>query len=132
MKTTIKFFSTTLLLMLGSLAFGQSQTMDNVRVAIKSGNSSTLASYFSSSVDVKTVSDEGVYSSSQAALILQKFFSSHPADSFKYDHNGSTSSNSMVYSIGTYSSGSSSYRVFISYSEVGGKYLIDKIHFDLE
>ena len=112
--------------------FSQLQTRDNVRVAIKSGNVSTLANYFSTSVDLKVAGDQGLYSSKQAALVLQKFFVKNPASDFKYNHNGSTTNNSKFYSIGTYLTENSSYRVLISYKVVSSKYLIDKIHFDLE
>lgn len=122
-----------LFMFLGSaVGFSQLQTRDNVRVAIKSGNVTTLSNYFSSSVDLKVGDNEGVYSSRQASLVLQRFFVQKPAQDFKYNHNGSTANNSKYYSIGTYKSGSSSYRVLISYKVVNNKYLIDKIHFDLE
>ena len=121
-----------LLLLVSFAGFSQFQTTNNVRVAIKSGNVTTLSSYFASTVDLKAGKDEGVYSSKQAALVLQRFFARNPVKDFKYNHNGSTLDNSKYYSIGTYTSGTSSYRVFISYKIVDGKYLIDKIHFDLE
>jgi hypothetical protein len=112
--------------------FSQRQTLDNVRIAIKNGNTGTLSSYLSSNIDLKIGKEEGVYSDKQALVVLEKFFSQNPASDFKYNHIGSTQSNSKYYSIGTYSSEEASYRVLISYKLSDGNYLIDKIHFDLE
>lgn len=125
-------FFTFVLVLCTTLAVGQVQTMDHVRLAVKSGNSSSLSSYFASSVDVKIDMQEGIYSGKQASLVLQKFFSQHPASDFKYNHVGSTANQSKHYSIGTYTTKSSSYRVLISYKVMSGQYQIDKIHFDLE
>ena len=110
----------------------QRQTLDNVRIAIKNGNTSSLSSYMSSSIDLKIVNEEGVYSDKQALIVLEKFFTQSPATDFKYNHVGSTQSNSKYYSIGTYTTNTNSYRVLISYKLINGNYLIDKIHFDLE
>lgn len=132
MRISIKILIVALFLLTAFAGKSQLQTQDNVRLAIKSGNVTTLANYFSTSVDLKVSGDEGVYSRKQAALILQKFFVKKPANDFRYNHNGSTLNNSKHYSIGTYSSGGSSYRVLISYKVLNNKYLIDKIHFDLE
>jgi len=133
MKTILKF--TLGFFILGFLnvnAQAQIRTIDNVRVAIKNGNSNNLAAYMSSSIDLKIDADEGVYSKRQAVVVLEKFFTKHSANDFKYNHVGSTQSNSKYYSIGTYTSGDKSYRVLISYKLVDGNYLINKIHFDLE
>lgn len=133
MKTILNIQLFIFALMLGAtVSVGQVQTMDNVRLAVKSGNSNSLSTYFASSVDVKLESQEGIYSGKQAALVLQKFFSQHPASDFKYNHVGSTANQAKHYSIGTYTTKSSSYRVLISYKVMSGQYQIDKIHFDLE
>ncbi len=114
------------------VSWGQRQTLDNVRIAIKNGNTSSLTAYLSTSIDLKINNEEGVYSDKQALVVLEKFFTQSPAVDFKYNHVGSTQSNSKYYSIGTYSLVNSSYRVLISYKLLNGIYLIDKIHFDLE
>ena len=133
MKSVLKYIVCFLLLgLLNLTAHAQDRTIDNVRLAIKNGNSSTLGTYMSSSIDLKLGTDEGVYSKKQATVLLEKFFTKEPASNFLYNHVGSTQSNSKYYSIGTYSSGSKSYRVLISYKLDNGNYLINKIHYDLE
>jgi hypothetical protein len=115
-----------------SLMVAQRQTLENVRIAIKNGNTASLTSNLSSSIDLKINNEDGVYSDKQALVVLEKFFTQFPATDFKYNHVGSTQSNSKYYSIGTYNTANSSYRVLISYKLANGVYLIDKIHFDLE
>ena len=133
MKSILKFTLCLFLLSVLNLNVqAQIRTIDNVRLAIKNGNSNSLAAYMSSSIDLKIDADEGVYSKRQAVVVLEKFFTKQPANDFKYNHVGSTQSNSKYYSIGTYTTGNKSYRVLISYKLEGGNYLINKIHFDLE
>lgn len=133
MRSTLKFTFCFFILTLANLtAHAQDRTIDNVRLAIKNGNTSLLETYLISSVDLKIGTDEGVYSKKQAVVVLQKFFAQQPASDFKYNHVGSTQNNSKYYSIGTYTSNSKSYRVLISYKLDQGNYLINKIHFDLE
>lgn len=115
-----------------NLVFAQRQTLENVRIAIKNGNTASLTSNLSSSIDLKINNEDGVYSDKQALVVLEKFFTQFPATDFKYNHVGSTQSNSKYYSIGTYTTANTSYRVLISYKLANGVYLIDKIHFDLE
>lgn len=126
------FILSILFVFLANFAVAQKQTLDNVRIAIKNGNTVALNSYLSSSIDLKINNDDGVYSDKQAIVVLDKFFTQAPATNFTYNHVGSTQSNSKYYSIGTYTTATASYRVLISYKLNNGNYLIDKIHFDLE
>jgi hypothetical protein len=133
MERVLKSFILSIVfLFAANLASAQKQTLDNVRIAIKNGNTVALTSYLSSSIDLKINNDDGVYSDKQAIVVLEKFFTQAPASNFTYNHVGSTQSNSKYYSIGTYTTSTASYRVLISYKLNNGNYLIDKIHFDLE
>jgi len=117
-----------------SMQFGmaQARVFDNVRLAIKSGNTKSLTLYMSDFVSLKVESSEGVYGKKQASFVLDKFFTKNPCTDFKYVHIGASPGGSK-YCIGDYSSSTGkTYRVFIYYRLEEGNYLIDKISFDLE
>jgi len=47
---------------------------DSLATAFKTGNSSEIAKYFNNSVDLSIPGNEGVYSNTQAKLILKTFY----------------------------------------------------------
>ncbi|MBI4945001.1 MAG: DUF4783 domain-containing protein [Bacteroidetes bacterium] len=74
---------------------------DDVATAMKTGNASNVAKFFSENVDLKVPNIEKVCSKAQAELILKDFFSKNPIKSFSVIHKG-TSKNGDQYAIGTY------------------------------
>ncbi len=120
---------------LASTAFSQAPSQDlvinNVRIAVKSGDSRTLSTYFSNIVELKTDKEAGGYSKNQAEFVLKNFFRKYPAISFMYNHVGS-SANGSKFTIGTYRHASGSFRVYTMYKKVGETFLIDTIEFTKE
>ena len=74
---------------------------DDVAAAVKTGNASNVAKFFSANVDLKILENEDVYSKAQAELILKDFFAKNPVKSFIVIHKG-TSKNGDQFTIGTY------------------------------
>ena len=75
------------------------------------------------SVDLSIPKNEGVYSQTQAKLILKKFFSNNKPSDFKVVHNGD-SKNSSHYSIGNLITTKGTFRTYILYKEVNKKITI--------
>lgn len=101
----------------------------DVAAAIKSGNASSVAAYFNSSLDLTVPGNDGTYSKSQAELILKDFFSSNPPKSFSISHQGSSNDGSQ-YGIGSYVTASSSYRAYFLMKKSGSSFLIQKLEFE--
>ena len=74
---------------------------DDVASAVKTGNASNVAKFFSANVDLKILDKEDVYSKAQAELILKDFFAKNPIKSFAIIHKG-TSKSGDQFAIGTY------------------------------
>ncbi|MGB0881627.1 MAG: DUF4783 domain-containing protein [Vicingaceae bacterium] len=96
---------------------------DNLATALKTGNSEEIASHFGNSVDLSIPNNEGVYSKTQAKLILKTFFTKNKPTDFSIVHNGDSKNNSH-YSIGNLSTSKGNFRTYILYKEVDKKVTI--------
>ena len=107
-----------------------SGTMDvrfgSVESAFKSGNAKDLVSIGKEKILINVDGTEGVYSKSQATLVLKKFFTKYPAKSFSYIHKGKGSSEGS-FAIGTYTSGSSEFRVTVHFKKIKGNFKIESL-----
>jgi hypothetical protein len=118
-----------LLLLLPLFAISQSEIGDKLAGFIKSGNDSQLKTYFDQSVEILTPDHKGVYSQNQAQQVIKSFFNKYPCSSFKVDHNGNSAGGSR-FLIGTYESGSHSFRTSIFLKQSGEKFLIQELSFE--
>lgn len=96
---------------------------DGLANAFKTGNSAEIAKYFGSSVDLSIPNNEGVYSNTQAKLILKTFFEKNKPSGFSIVHNGD-SKNSSHYSIGNLKTPTNTFRTYILYKETNKKVTI--------
>ena len=105
---------------------------DEVAIAIRSGDSRQLATYFGSSVDLTVMNQEDVYSKAQAELIVKDFFARNPPKSFTLLHKGS-SKEGTVYGIGNLQSANGkSFRTSFFLKMSSGRYLIQELRFETE
>ncbi len=74
--------------------------VDEMAVAIRSGNPKNISKYFIENIDLKVIEQEDVYSKQQAEMILKDFFTKHAVKSFNIAHR-STPKNGSQYIIGT-------------------------------
>jgi hypothetical protein len=111
-----------LFLVFASIA-NASLVSDNLATALKEGNATEISTYFGSSVDLSIPENEGVYSQTQAKLILKTFFLKNTPSDFKVVHNGESKNNSH-YSIGNLTTTNGTFRTYILYKEVNTKITI--------
>lgn len=111
-----------------SLAFGQKETIEDVKNSIKAGNSKEMAKHFNSNVDVTIDAEIQTYSKIQAEYVFKDFFKNNPPSSFTIVHQGS-SKGGLPYAIGQYLSDDKTYRVWMRIKNSGDKYLIHEISF---
>ncbi|MBL4592685.1 MAG: DUF4783 domain-containing protein [Flavobacteriales bacterium] len=96
---------------------------DSLASAFKTGNSTEISKYFGSSVDLSIPNNEGVYSNTQAKLILKTFFQNNKPSDFTVVHNGDSKNNSH-YSIGNLKTAKGVFRTYILYKEENKKVTI--------
>jgi len=106
MMKAIKIIILTVLLSLSSILFAQNE---NINLALKTGNASELLKYTSSNVELIFDNKEGVYSKSQASMILKDFFNKNKPSAFSITHEGGKEG--AKYVIGQLKTSNGDYRV---------------------
>jgi hypothetical protein len=93
-------------------AVSYTDAADDVAAAIKTGNAANIAKFFSTTVNLKILDKEDIYSKAQAELILMDFFSKNVVKSFTILHK-STAKNGDQLVTGSYeSSNGKKYRIY--------------------
>ena len=104
---------------------------DNVNAALKSGDATKLSDYFNTSLDISLPDTDQTMSKSHASQVMKTFFKDNPPKSYTVNHVGS-SREATKFIIGTYVSGSKSFKTYLLMKETEGKYLIVQLQFELE
>jgi hypothetical protein len=102
-----------------------------VAAAIRSGNSSSLAAYFSATIDLAVPGSDGTYSKSQAELIVKGFFDSNPPKAFIIKHQGSSGEGSQ-FCIGSLETDNANFRTYFLIKTINGASLITQLQFEEE
>jgi len=106
-----------------TLVLSATPISDTITRAFKNGDSLEISKHFGASVDFSIPNNEGVYSKTQAKLILKTFFLKNKPSDFSVVHNGNSKNNSH-YSIGTLYTSKGNFRTYILYKEVNKKITI--------
>lgn len=109
----------------------QTDIFDSVATAIRGNNAKDVAGYFNSSVELNIDNSEGVYSKTQAEMVLKNFFTQHACTKFDITHRAKSYGNNS-FAIGSYKSASGNYRVTVYVKEISGKNLIHEMKFEKE
>jgi hypothetical protein len=105
--------------------------IDDIAIAIHSGNPKNISKFFIENVDLKIIEQEDVYSKQQAEMILKDFFSKHAVRSFTIAHK-SEARNGSQYVIGTLETGNGKFRTYFLIKTTGGKTLIQQFRIETE
>ena len=109
----------------------QSEVINDMRAALKTGSSKELVKGFNTIVELNFEGEKSNYSKSQAELVLKEFFKKYPPTDFQYIHQGA-SKQGLTYVIGKYTFESGSFRVWILFKKFQENYLVDSIDFSRE
>ena len=109
----------------------QSEVINNLRSAMKTGSSKELVKNFNTMVELNFEGEKSNYSKSQAELVLKEFFKKYPSNDFQFIHQGA-SKQGLTYVIGKYTFEDGSFRVWILIKKFEDSYLVDSIDFSRE
>lgn len=126
-----KLFPALLLLILPLLSLPAQDRGDIVakaEEALKSSNSRELAKYLHDQVEIKLGNERKAYGRNQAERVLKQFFQKHPSDDTEIIHQGD-SPGGIIYAIGKYTSGNTSYRMVFRAKKYRQVYKIYKLEF---
>jgi hypothetical protein len=93
-------------------------SFDNIAGAMRAGQVSGLTQFFSSSVELTLLDNEGIYSKQQAEQMLRTFFNQHPPKSVTIQHKGS-SGQGAKYAIIIYEASNGKFRSYIFMKDNG-------------
>ena len=110
-------------LLIFSITFASPDVVDDIAVAIRSGNAKELAKFFNANINLNIPENEGFYSKAQAELILKDFFSKNPLKSFTILHQGS-SKDGARYAIGNMVIEKGTFRAYFYMKKESGRYFI--------
>lgn len=104
---------------------------EDVINAFKSGNSKTLAAFFTPSVELNLPGTEGMFSKAQAEGIMRDFFSKNTCKAFSVIHQG-TSKDGAKYSIANLQTNAGTYRVYIFLKKDAENFLVKELRVESE
>jgi len=128
-----RILKTVVLSMMISVFYGMSSQAQNslpesVISATASGNARDLAANFNDNIELVLPQKSGIFSKSQAEMVLKEFFSKYPPASFKIIHQGSRQNASFA--IGNYKTGNSFYRFYFLTKKTNNKVLIHQLRIE--
>ncbi len=114
-----------------SIQVAQSQNADKITTAFKAADAKLLSANFNENIDIKIPGTDGVFSKSQAELIIKDFLESSKVSSYELRHEGK-SKNDAFYMIGALEKGGKEYRTYILLKKNGDKYTILELNIELD
>jgi uncharacterized protein DUF4783 len=107
----------------------QTTIINDISMAIKTGNAKAVARYFDSNVELTLPNEDGYFSRAQAEQVLKKFFQQNNPIDFKVMHQGKSDGDAR-YVIGTLTTQPDrEFRTLIYLKKSGDKYLVHQLKF---
>ncbi|MGB0914838.1 MAG: DUF4783 domain-containing protein [Crocinitomicaceae bacterium] len=99
---------------------------DMIEKAFEANDAKAISVMGKSKVLINVLGKEGVYSQSQASLVLKDFFTRKPGSNFDFFFKGQESADG-TFAIGSYKSNSGSFRVTIHFKKIDAKFKIESL-----
>jgi hypothetical protein len=128
MKTKIGLVFASVALFL--LSFAPSYSIEQVLVALRTGNATELSKYFDSRVDISLPNKSDNYSRNQAEMILKDFFASNEVKNFVVKHKGEN--NGSQFCIGLLQTRNGNFRTKLYMKQKNGQQVVQEIAFQAE
>lgn len=113
-----------------SLAAYAGSVPDEIVSAINKGDAGLLSTYFNNTIELTLLEKEGVYSKTQAEVILKNFFTQNPPKQFEILHQGGKESSK--YAIGNFISNEKTYRITLFFKTEDTRLLIHQLRIENE
>lgn len=108
--------------------FGDTDPVQKISDALKTGNSTELAKFFNANVEVEILGDENMFSKAQAEILMKDFFTKNKPTAFKVNHQGSKAATSFA--IGLLTTGNGTFRVSVFLKVDNEKTLIHQLRIE--
>ena len=108
-------------------SFKDTNEIDDIVIALKAGNASTLSKFFDNRVDLSLPNKSDNYSRTQAEMIIKDFFSNNGVRNFELKHKGAKAGSN--YCVGILQTRSGNYRTTLFMKLKGDKQFLQDISF---
>jgi hypothetical protein len=129
MTKSILRFTHLIVFIFASTFLVKAQNFDNIAAAIRTANTSSLASNFEANVEITIKNDGRSYSKSQAEMVLKNFFTTNAPKSFNIVHTGNSPDGSK-YFIGTLVTNTGTFRTYVLVKKVNTATIVQEIRFE--
>jgi hypothetical protein len=119
--------SAVLILTLVLVSFRPSFNIDDVALAMRSGNSVQLSRYLDSRVDISLPEKSDTYSRSQAEMIIRDFFATNGVENFLVKHKGENGGSEFC--IGVLKTRNGDFRTTLFMKQKGDRQLLQELRF---
>ena len=119
-----------LFLLFGAITDSKGQLPDSIIEATQNANAKELSNYFNGKIELVLPQKSGVFSESQAKLVLEDFFKHNPIKSFKIIHQGKRENS--AFAIGKYQSTNNVYRFYFLTKNKENKTYIHQLRIEKE
>ncbi len=110
-------------------SFAQSDNLDGVIGALRTGNAAEMAKYFDDNVELTLPVKSDSYSKAQAQVIIKDFFTNNGVKTFELKHKGDSPNGGQRFCIGTLQTKSGNFRVHVFMKLKGNKEVVKEIRF---
>jgi Domain of unknown function (DUF4783) len=110
-----------------STRFGTGMEIEDIAVAMKSGNAAQLSRYFDNRVDITLPDKSDNYSRAQAEMVIRDFFTNNSVRNFEIKYKGENSGSK--YCIGTLQTKNGNYRTNLFLKQKNDKQVLQEIAF---
>jgi len=109
------------------LSFRPYFSIDDVAVAMRSGNANELSRYLDNRVDISLPDKSDTYSKTQAEMVIRDFFTTNGVQSFQVKHKGENGGSEFC--IGLLKTRNGDYRTVLFMKLKGDRQLLQEIRF---
>ena len=109
------------------LSFKTLFNIDEVALAMRSGNVSQLSGYFDNSVDISMPDISDTYSKTQAELIIRDFFTTNRVQNFQVKHKGENGGSQFC--IGILKTSNGDFRTTLFMKMKGDRQMLQELRF---
>lgn len=124
MKTTL----TLIIIFLTRISFAF-DIVDDVSASFKNGNALAISKYFSTTLELKILEKDGMYSAAQAQVILKDFFAKYPPNKVKILHKVLSNAN-YKFGVILFSTSQETFRIRIELRNIEGSFIITQIRIE--
>lgn len=109
------------------MSFRTDYNIDDITLAMRSGNINQLSRYLDTRVDISLPEKSDTYSKSQAEMIIRDFFNTNVVRNFLVKHKGENSG--LEFCIGVLQTRNGDYRTTLFIKQKGDRLLLQELRF---